>query len=493
MNDFVNGANQVGKITIGTANIVSSMNKMLGRQSLTRLASDTIFQMPTMFSSNMSTDEAMVIGKCLEKQYAAAVVSSMSLSAMDMDKFGDNFAAYLHQFHNNSDIPTDFFAMRNAFESATEKDVIDGDAKIIDAEKITLESAKEIPIGNIGLGESCWEITEEQVNMNKLNDDYLPFKGTESFLRTALSKMSPATESLEDIAKDVGRANARIERELGADRYNGITNTKGGQTKETQRVAIDKKGKPIFDKNGNPVLVKEKAKKNPDHIVTIPNQYNQIVNTQKLSALEPTMINVQVIAHGKGGRSGTQMVNNITLGVKCTMRMVQTDILIANMVDAATTSNPIFKFIKWTKGELKFRDIFFGIAESKKIHNPNNDAVARVLATAKKRKKFDNSSKWLGSRIMPNLTVILTTYEVEAINQICGVDLSLLHNALSLINKCYFLAFGIYDSESQTLQILFDGDPDFSYVTFDAMKSVSKNQNIDMSNLQNVMRLMNRR
>lgn len=489
MNDFVNGANQVGKITIGTANIVSSMNKMLGRQSLTRLASDTIFQMPTMFSSNMSTDEAMVIGKCLEKQYAAAVVSSMSLSAMDMAKFGDNFAAYLHQFHNNSDIPTDFFAMRNAFESATEENVID----VEDYERIAVESAKEIPIGNVGLGERCWEITEEQVNMNKLNDDYLPFKGTESFLRSALSKMSVASESLEDVANDVDRANSRIERDMGADRYNGISNSKGGQTKETQRVATDKKGKPIFDKNGNPVIIKDKVKKNPDHIVSVPNQYNQIVNTQKLSALEPTMINVQVIAHGKGGRTGTQMVNNITLGVKCTMRMVQTDILIANMVDAATTSNPIFKFIKWTKGELKFKDIFFGIAESKKINNPNNDAVARILATAKKRKKFDSSSKWLGSRIMPNLTVILTTYEVEAINQVCGVDLSLLHNALSLIDKCYFLAFGIYDSDSQTLQILFDGDPDFSYVTFDAMKSVSKNQNIDMSNLQNVMRLMNRR
>ena len=94
---------------------------------------------------------------------------------------------------------------------------------------------------------------------------------------------------------------------------------------------------------------------------------------------------------------------------------------------------------------------------------------------------------------MPNLTVILTTYEVEAIKQVCGVDLSLLQNALSLINKCYFLAFGIYDSESETLQILFDGDPDFAYVTFDAMKSVNKNQSVDIANLQSVMRLMNRR
>lgn len=485
--NIVKGANNVGKISIGTAHIASAMNKMLGRQSISRMASDTIFQFPTLFSSNMSTDEAMVIGKSLEKQYAASVVSAMSLSAMDMDKFGDNFAAYLHQFHNNSDIPTDFFAMKNSFESEGEESL-----NLDEIEKITVESAVEFEIGNIGLGERCWEIVEEQVNMKKLNDDYLPFKGTEEFLDETIKKSRQAMESLDDIANTVDRTAGRIERQFGDDRYNGLSNSKGGQTKTEERIVTNKFGKPIFDKQGKAITTKTKVQKTPDHTTVMPNQFNQIVNTQKLSALEPTMITVQVIAHGKG-RTGTQMVNNITLGVKCTMRMVQTDILIANMIDAATSSNPIFKFIKWTKGELKFRDIFFGISESKKIHDPNNDAVARTLAIAKKRKKFDNSSKWLGSRIMPNLTVILTTYEVEAIKQVCGVDLSLLQNALSLINKCYFLAFGIYDSESETLQILFDGDPDFAYVTFDAMKSVNKNQSVDIANLQSVMRLMNRR
>ena len=74
---------------------------------------------------------------------------------------------------------------------------------------------------------------------------------------------------------------------------------------------------------------------------------------------------------------------------------------------------------------------------------------------------------------------------------ISGIRLSEIHNALKLINKYYLLGFGIYDTNSRTLSMMFDGDADFASVSISSLKG-SNNKEVDLSNMKDVMKLIGR-
>jgi hypothetical protein len=251
-----------------------------------------------------------------------------------------------------------------------------------------------------------------------------------------------------------------------ADRDNGDANT--------GLYEADKKNHKILQKTGN-------------------NAKNEIVKNDKLTALEPTMVNVTVTRHNNNPGSGPSVyLQTITLGVKAMVRLVKSDLMVANMVEAAKNANAIFKFIRWTKGEIKFvRDFVFGISEAKASALAKSSIESKVLKSSKKRKKINNISKFLDNEVFPTLTIVMTTYEVLQVKNICGVDLSQLYNALKLMNKYYLLAFSIYDPDTQTLQTLFDGDDDFSYATIGTMKS-QENKDINLSNTKDVLKIMGR-
>jgi hypothetical protein len=219
----------------------------------------------------------------------------------------------------------------------------------------------------------------------------------------------------------------------------------------------------------------------------------EVVRNDKLSALEPTMVNVTITRHGVNTGNGPSVfLQQITLGVKAMVRLVRSDLMVANMVEAAKNANAIFKFIRWTKGEIKLvRDFIFGISEAKAAATANNSMELRVLKSAKKRKSVNNISKFLNNEVLPSLAIIMTTSEIEQVKNICGVDLSQLYNALKLMNKYYLLGFGVYDTVTQSIQILFDGDDDFAYTTIGNMKS-QENKDMNLTNTKDVLRMMGR-
>ena len=57
------------------------IKKSMSRSSLTRMAKDTVMQFPLLISSGIESDEVSVISRALERQYAALMVSSMSINA----------------------------------------------------------------------------------------------------------------------------------------------------------------------------------------------------------------------------------------------------------------------------------------------------------------------------------------------------------------------------------------------------------------------------
>ena len=60
------------------------------------------------------------------------------------------------------------------------------------------------------------------------------------------------------------------------------------------------------------------------------------------------------------------------------------------------------------------------------------------------------------------------------------------------MNKYYLLSFGIYDTEQNTMKVMFDCDTDWGYTTIGSLASALKKTN-DMFNQNDVLRIFGRR
>lgn len=444
--------------------VAKLLNKMRSHNSIAKMANDGIYQYPVLMSSSMNTEDAITIARAIEKQCAAFVVTAYSLyGTMDNKKYED-LGDFVKKFHSNKDIPSNFRAARQAFESNTEVILEDGD--------IAVESLSMYTINNPELQEvskQCWGVAKEQLDMGALNDIYRPYDRTARIIEEKINTMKTATEGIGDVASTIGSAvNAVADAVDHNNKKNAINDANIGVYGNT-----DKRNRKIDHKVGS-------------------NYKNEVVRNDRLSALEPTIVNVTVTRHGTVHGAGPSVyMQTITLGVKAMVRLVRSDLMVANMVEASKNANAIFKFIKWTKGEIKLVDFLLGISEAKAAATANNSMELKVLKASKKRKKINGVGKFVNNEVFPSLSIIMTMSEVLQVKSICGVDLSQLYNALKLMNKYYLFSFGIYNPETQILQIIFDGDDDFAYTTIGTMRSL-ENKEVNAATTKDIMKIMSR-
>jgi hypothetical protein len=433
-------------------------NSSLEKQSLTRMGRDSILQTPVISSSAIGTDETIIIARAIEKYIASMAVSGFSMRVVDLDK-NDDIAQYIKRFHNNDDIPSNLKA----------------------ATKFVMESANYVDDAQLQASEvdilSCWNVTNEQVNMESLNDMYKPYESTKNIIEDKIQKLTSANEGVLD-------KNSKLNSFL--DKMNSKSES---DVKNTAQMNTE-----ITEKTNTKITAKGEKETTKETVVSkkqvMPNTFNAIVKNDKLTALEPTMANVQFVVHGGKGDS-KQFVQNVVLGFKAMVRIVRSDIMVANMIEAAKNSNMIFKFIKWTKGEFKFiKDVIFNITEIKdSVISDSNDK--NFLNAIKRRKEISNITKFLDNRVPPSTIIIMSSYEVARVAEVTGVDLSQIHNALRLLNKYYLIGFGVYDTETKILSMLFDGEGEFVETTIDSLKS-SSDRNSSMISMSDAMKAFGR-
>lgn len=401
--------------------VARAISKSMGRSSLTRMAQDSIFQFPLLISSGIEADDIMTISAAIEKQYASLLTSALSLRGNVPVKKYENIQSYLQTFHSNKDIPSNIKAATSiAFENASFSDKV---------------------ISN--LGGACWDIPDNQITLESLNDTYKPYARTKKVLE---EKLRIANEALID-EQELKDAATRIEREESNSASTGISS---------------------------------KARAGVKHPA--------IVRNDKITSLEPTLINVEFVFHG----NNDSWKQNVVIGVKNMVRIIRSDIMVANMAEASKESYNIFKFIKWTKGEFKIiKDFIFNSSEMKDMATTSSKDSGRWWKALKRRRAINNITKFFDNKVLPNTTIIITSYEAEQIAGLTGVNLAETHNALNLINKSYLLGFGIVDTSSKSLSMLFDGDSDFSNMSMNALRS-NNGKDVNLNNMKDVMKLMGR-
>lgn len=374
--------------------------KYVSNTSLTKLARDSIFQFPVIISSSIDNDEIFVMSKALERNYASMMVSVISMSSyIDLSKYGkeDYLVKFLRRFHSNANVGAQIYAN----------------------ESFTIESANILPSENVvGVNVAAlWDSAFESCDMDSINEMYRPFKRTTRILEDALeaSKMTFGEKLEINNADAIAKAGEK-----------NVIYVDNDKTKLPQRGS---------DKNTN-----------------------QVVKSEYMTDMAPTMINVSIVADATG--KGDTWTQNVVLGIKAMVRMVKSGVMVNNMLDAFK-DRALFKWIKWTNGEISTAELIFGAG---KAAQDGYDAVSKDnwLKKLRARKHAQKINKLLGRRLLPNASIIITETEAIAIQEACGIDPHNAADASKMMEKYFLLAFGIYDTEAKLLNIIYDGDSQFS-------------------------------
>lgn len=490
-----------------SADMTKAVITSMGKQSLARMAKESIFQFPVIISSSIDTDEIGVLNKAIEQTYASMIVSVMSLEgSIDRKKYPD-VVDYLRKFHTNSDLKPG----------------------LIPGGLMTMESATISCVNtynNASLMESLWDITEEQVDMESINDIYSPFRSSKRKMYDALTSMEVATEAKNPWFSGHPNAskfkkglvgNAKGEgigefdppsKPTGPDVFDPRNKNVTSSSNTTVTVTDgEKKGEKIItttttwkDSEGNTnVTVKkeketleydEKKKKNvtKKELISETTDTNtvkddsrkesklmsgngQVVkSSERLNNMEPTLVNITFVNYNDSAR----WTQNVTLGIKAMTRLVKSSAMIANMIEAGK-DRAIFRFISWTKGEYKLHN-FLGQIAGLKDAKDAGIGVARKswIKTLKHRKKVNNLYKLIGYRLLPNCTIIMTDAEAEQIKASTGIDFRSASVARKVINKYFLLGLGIYDTESKVLDMIYESDTAYTSYPYRALVSSIK-------------------
>ena len=479
--------NKAAGLVVKNAKNIQGFTKLASRKSIMTMASPGMYQYPLVISNGIEIEYAMAIMKALQLTFASSVATAYSLNPIMDRGVTPQLSDFVQTFHQNN-------------PSLTAGN-ING---VADTLGISAESAtviKDIPPQDTALMNiEAWDDVEKCLVMESLNDMYKPYERTKHLLKERINQIneSKATEGLLFDDDNGDGLFSKVNSQVGQNHYGTINN--GGEDVTTSQ-KWDPNAGSINPKTGRPTGKwvtnhgKERTVKTSMRPPVISNFKNEVVRNNQLESLEPTMVNVQVVAHGKGDsvNSGAQSVHNLTLGVKVMPRLLGSDLMIASMIEASQNSHAIFRFLKWTKGEEKTLDFILGISASKKKalqKNARNEVL--FLEQNRKRKKLSGIGRFLKNEVMPTMTIIITSYEASKIQEATGVDLTKLSEAIRLMNRYFLLGFGIYNTEQNVLQILFDCDTDWGYTTIGALKAnVSKTN--DVLNQNEVLRLLGRR
>lgn len=473
--------------------------KLAQRKSIMTMAAPGFYMYPVVMSGGIETAKQTEIAKAFQYTFASSVATAYSLNG-NMDRSSTpQVSDFVKTFHQND--PKLINANLNGIKSALgiqESTINVDDLKFIQyavKDAVVLENALTLKDSFL-IDLIAWDDVENGLVMESLNDVYRPYQRTEKILRDRLDDMHEARamegigDSFDSFATQVnlaasGRPNTKNATQTSFSSY---------ETNDTYRPLKGLNGNLIKDKDGNVQYEKTTSKKKSSRPFDR-SVFNKVDRVQNMTSLEPTMVNVQVVAHGGKDANGSPApsVHNITLCIKAMPRIISPSLMIASMVEACQNSHAIFKFLKFTKGEVSTLDKVLGISASKKkALQKNAKNEVKFLEQAAKRKGKGLIGRFVKNEVLPTMTVIITSYEAEKIKEVCGVDLNRYEMAAKLMAKYYLLGFCIYDTEQDTLKVLFDADTDWGTTSFQSMTNATSNAK-DMLSQNDVLRIFGRK
>lgn len=416
-------------------------------KSLARSATEGTFNFPVIVSNMMSVEDATLISKALERQFASFSLTVLTMNPYLYTSGAPTAQKYLKKYHQNLDFKTDATDIINTVTSlATE-------AAKLDITYDQMEECAEQLAYHIYEGVNYKGINTKNISLNYSINDV-----TESAILNDKSKR------IQIVKEDT----------------NSTTNDVAGDINiNVDNVDLRRMGSAMGISSGG------------SHDKR---QFNNKVDMEfkKSNELVPTLLHVRIFPVDKSNPGVKLDPLDFIIGIKATLHPVSSEEMIVNIARGIKNDSRLFNFIRWTTGETSFiKDFILGLNELKLDAINNSNKSSKWWTMLKRRKALAKiKNVVMPDRLLPNATIIITQDEVDELNKIYGYDLT----KSSLVNKLmttYFLiAFVIVDPALQRAKFMFDGKTEFETLTF---AGLSRENSVDDKKFKDMMNMLGRR
>ena len=350
-----------------------SVNSMkINTKSVARGANDSTFQFPCLVADSLPTDMASTMARTLDQVYATFTQTWLSMNSMFDISVDQTPSNYLKKLHQNIKFE------EVEFDDENDKTIY------------YLNESKSLFLEFTGVKSVSTQIRDKNRELLK-NPLSLYNTNPISFYNEADNEEEAITAT--DFAKAVVDGTA----------LKNQNDRRDKRLAQTERLQA-------------PKLVDRDIKKNND--------------------LVPYGIQVRLIAVNDK-KEFVQYVDFV-VGVKTVLHLVKSQDMIDNIVRCLQNKSILFKLLRWTTGEISlFKDIIFNLNDIKQdaINKRSGKSIFFNKLKRLKSKKVEPDSFSLVRKIIPNSTIIVTSYEVEDILNNYGIDIRKESNAKKILNS----------------------------------------------------------
>ena len=202
-------------------------------------------------------------------------------------------------------------------------------------------------------------------------------------------------------------------------------------------------------------------------------------DVKKANDVMPYTINVRLMA--VNDKNEFVQFMDFVLGVKAILHPISSDEVVENVQRVLKNQNPLFKFIRWTTGEISLvKNLILNLDDIKsdalyKSHgrNPWFSQLKRL-----KERRLGIHDFTVPHALIPNSTLVITQYEVDYLKNKYAIDLENTKIARRMIDALFLMAFIIVDDGSGTVEILYKDEPAYQTYALETLeRDLSMNSN----------------
>lgn len=397
--------------------VATQLNSVkLNTKTITRGAKDSTFQFPCLIADSVPLDMANTMSRTLDKVYASFTQTWLSMNSVVDITINPTPLDYLRKMHQNLKLEgslNDLMVDPEDVDSYMEK-VQDGKYKLY----MSKDNSHGV-VFNIS-NKTNRAILESHKELLKEHLSEIDMKPLESFYEADLADKADIIDRF--VTAQSGKASLQRQKDLA-----GISN--GVQA---------------------PKLLDRDIKKTNDMV--------------------PLGVQVRLVAVNDKKEFVQYM--DFVVGVKTIMHVIQTDDMVDNLKRGIENKSLLFKFLRWTTGEISlFKDIILNLDEIK------NDTVKKAgkspfFGTLQrlKNKKVGMTNFTVPHAIIPNATVVISSYEVDVLQNQYGIDIRKDAMVRMLMNNLFLMAFVIMDEGSGTVSVFYDGDQTYQTYSIETLE-----------------------
>lgn len=437
---------------------VAGMISGTRHKSISKSSMDGTLNFPVIVSDALSIEDASLVSKSLERQFASFTLTLMTMNPYLYTMGGRATAAnYIKKFHQNMDIRVDSTDVANAISSFMTESIrvtdVDYDSVMDTSNRIVYKIYEGVNSAGVNANNARFSYSIEDVTERAILNGY----ANRSF-----------------VLEDTFNTN-----------YNHLNDNDINMTIDTSGVKLDSNaigrgiGQSMRGSGGGNGGGR---------------QFNHMdisSDFKKANELVPTLLHMRIYPVDAATKTELPPIDFV-LGIKATLHPVSSSEMVLNIARGIKNENTFFNFIRWTTGEISFfKDFVLSLNEIKLDAINTSSKSSRWWTMLKRRKnvaKIKNS--FSANRLMPNATIVITQEEMEIIRDQYGYNLDKPALAYKLMENYFLMTFVIVDPALQRVKFLFDGKNEYEVMTF---AGLARENTVDDKKFKEMMNMLGRR